>query len=156
VRVSGLPFGLAHRWHPGSDAVPPSRPKAGQMRSLNDLDTGTLKVCLTACGTLMEHKAYLPVGGLLVMFPGRYRDDIREALGLEAEDIPRCGKEHRPLDEMTSAEPDAAWGAVMVLLQERFTKVMDDPDLPKLLRAFQGDLAGQGTEREQIRASITS
>ena len=57
---------------------------------------------------------------------------------------------------MTSAELDAAWGAVMVLLQERFTKVMDDPDLPKLLRAFQGDLAGQRTEREQIRASITS
>jgi hypothetical protein len=29
-------------------------------------------------------------------------------------------------------------------------------DVSKLLRAFQGDLSGQKTEREQIRASIAS
>jgi hypothetical protein len=156
VRASGLPFGLTDRWHPGSNAVPPSRSKAGQMRSLNDLDTDALEVALTASDALMQDKAYLPGGGLLVMLLGRFRDDIREALDLEAEDIPRRGKEHRPLDEMTSAELDAAWGAVMILLQDRFTQVMDDPDLPRLLRAFHGDLSGQKTEREQIRASIAS
>lgn len=126
------------------------------MRSLKDLGTDALNVALTASDTLMEHKAYLPRGGLLVMLLGRYLDDVREALDLETEDIPRRGKEHRPLDEMTSAELDAAWDAVTTLLQDRFAPSMDDPDLPKLLRAFQGDLSGQRTEREQIRASIAS
>lgn len=126
------------------------------MRSLKDLGTDALKVALTACDTLMERKAYMPRGGLLVMLLGRYRDDVREALDMDTEDIPRRGKVHRPLDEMTSAELDAAWGAATTLLQDRFTRHMDDPDLPKLLRAFQGDLSGQKTKRKQIRASIAS
>jgi hypothetical protein len=126
------------------------------MRTLKDLDTDALKVALTACGTLMEHKAYMPRGGLLVMLLGRFRDDVREALDLETEDIPRRGKEHRPLDEMTSTELYEARGAATTLLQDRFTQHMDDPDLPKLLRAFRSDLSGQKTEREQIRASIAS
>lgn len=126
------------------------------MRSLEDLDTDTLKVALNAADTLMEHKAYMPPGGLLVMLLGRFRDDVREALGMETEDIPRRGKKHRSLDEMTSAELDAVWGAVMILLQDRFTGHMDDPDLPKLLRAFQGELADQKAERAQIRADMAS
>lgn len=126
------------------------------MRSLKDLGTDALKVALNACDALMERKAYMPRGGLLVMLLGRYRDDVREALDMDTEDIPRRGKVHRPLDEMTSAELDAAWGAVTTLLQDQFMRHMDDPDLPKLLRAFQGDLSGQKTEREQIQASIAS
>lgn len=126
------------------------------MRSLEDLDTDTLKVALNAADTLMEHKAYMPPGGLLVMLLGRFRDDVREALGMETEDIPRRGKKHRSLDEMTSAELDAVWGALMILLQDRFTGHMDDPDLPKLLRAFQGELADQKAERAQIRADMAS
>jgi len=126
------------------------------MRSLKDLDADALKVALTASDTLTEHKAYMPRGGLLVMLVGRFRDDVREALGMEADDIPRRGKEHRSLDEMTSAELDAAWGAVMILLQDRFTEVMDDPDLPKLLNAYQGALCAQKAQREQIQASMAS
>jgi hypothetical protein len=90
------------------------------------------------------------------MLLGRFRDDVREALGMDMEDNPRRGKEHRPLDQMTSAELDAAWGAVIILLQPRFTEHMDDPDLPKLLHAFQGELAVQRGEREQLRASMAS
>jgi hypothetical protein len=44
----------------------------------------------------------------------------------------------------------------MILLQDRFTAVMDDPALPKLLDEFQDKLTDQKTERAQIRAEMAS
>jgi hypothetical protein len=44
----------------------------------------------------------------------------------------------------------------MILLQERFRAVMDDPELPLQLEGFQGKLSGQKTERAQIRESMAS
>jgi hypothetical protein len=44
----------------------------------------------------------------------------------------------------------------MILLQARFTEAMDDPALPRLLDEYKEKLAGQKTERAQIRASMAS
>jgi hypothetical protein len=127
---------------------------------LKSLATDALKVALEASDALMLHKQFLP-SGLLLMLVSRFRDDTREAIGMEPERFPATerhgrGKIIRSLDELTSAELDAIAGAVDTLLQERFTNVMDDPELSKLLREFQGKLNDQKTERAQIQASIAS
>jgi hypothetical protein len=90
------------------------------------------------------------------MLVSRFRDDTREALGMEAERYPGRGQVVRSLDELTSVELDTVSGAVMILLQDRFKRVMDDPALPKLLDEFQDKLTDQRTERAQIRASMAS
>jgi hypothetical protein len=123
-------------------------------KPLTTLDTDALKVALSAADTMMSLKQFLPSTGLLVMLLSRFRDDIRDALEMESERFPGRGKVFRPLDEMTTAELGSAWGAVMILLQDRFTDVMDDPELPRLLAGCQGDLARQRTEREQLRAAV--
>ena len=124
------------------------------MRSLKDLHLDELEVALNAADALMQHKQFLPRGGLLLMLVSRFRDDTREALGMEAERYPCRGQVVRSLDELTSVELDTVSGAVMILLQDRFKRVMDDLDLPKLLDEFQERLTDQQTERAQIRASM--
>jgi len=128
------------------------------MRSLKDLDTDTdaLKVALDASDSLMKHKASLPPGGLLVMLLGRWRDEVSDALGMKRGALPTRGRERRSLDELTSVELGTVSGAVAILLQPRFTAVMDDPELPKQLREFDGKLSTQKTEREELKASVAS
>jgi hypothetical protein len=130
------------------------------MRSLNSLKPDELKVADDAAKALIGKKAFLPPGGLLLMLVSRFRDDIREVLGngadTDTEGLPRRGPERRSLDELTSVELDTVWGAVLILLQGRFTEVMDDPALPNLLEEFQDKLTDQKTERAQIRASMAS
>jgi hypothetical protein len=158
VRVSGLPIGLAHRWTPGLPVARRQR-KAENMRSLTELPPDALKVAHDAAEALIYKKAFLPPGGLLVMLLGRFRDDIREVLGngIDATgELPRRGREHRSLDELTSVELDTVAGAVAILLQDRFAKSMDDPALPKLLDEFRDKLTDQKTERAQIRAEMAS
>jgi hypothetical protein len=75
---------------------------------------------------------------------------------MEAERYPGRGKVVRSLDELTSVELDTVSGAVMILLQDRFTRVMDDPALPKLLDELQDKLTDQKTERAQIQESMAS
>ena len=126
------------------------------MRSLKDLHLDELEVALNAADALMEHRTFLPRGGLLLMLLSRFRDDIRDAIGMEAERHPGRGSVFRTLDELTSSELGTLAGAVDTLLEERFTLVMDDPELSKLLREFQAKLNEQKTERAQLRASIAS
>jgi hypothetical protein len=126
------------------------------MHSLTELPKDELKVALEAADALMQHKSFLPRGGLLLMLVSRFRDDTREALGMEPERLPGRGKMFRSLDELTSVELDTLAGAVDTLLQDRLTVVMDDPELAKLLREFQGRLNDQKTERAQIQASLAS
>jgi hypothetical protein len=73
---------------------------------------------------------------MLVMLAGRYRDDIREAL--ETEELPPAfqGREHRPLDELTSVELGSLSGAVVILLRDRFIGCMGDPAFAPMLREF--------------------
>jgi hypothetical protein len=128
---------------------------------LEKLDTDALKVALDAADTLMKFKAFLPRSGLLVMLTSRFRDDVREALRMEPEryaTTTNTGRGHtfKSLDDLTSTELDNIAGAAGTLLEDRFTAVMDDPELPKLLREFQRDLNTQKTERAQLQASIGS
>ena len=144
---------------PGLFAVPPTRTKAGHMPVLNPLDKldeEALKVALAAAEVLMQHKQFLPRGGLLVMLLSRFRDDTREALKMEPERYPGPGSVFSSLDDLTSPELDKVAGAVAVLLEERFTNVMDDPELPTLLRKFIKELDEQKAERAQLRTSIAS
>jgi hypothetical protein len=125
------------------------------MRSLSELPADELKVARDAAETLIDAREYLPAG-MLVMMLGSFRDDIREALSMEAGDRARRGREVKSLDELTTVEFGSLRGAVMILLQDRFTAVMDDPELPKQLAAFQDALEVQRLERDQIRASMAS
>jgi hypothetical protein len=124
------------------------------MPALTELPDDALLVARDACDVLIRFRAYLPPGGMLVMLAGRYRDDVREAL--EMEELPPAfqGREHRPMDELTSLELGPLSGAVVILLQHRFTGCVDDPALAPLLRELRGALDEQKAERQQIRASI--
>lgn len=123
---------------------------------LERLPEDARKVALQAADTLMQRKSFLPRGGLLLMLVSRFRDDTREALGMEPERYPGRGKVFLSPDELTSTELDTLAGAVAILLQPRFMAVMDDPELPKLLREYQGRLNDQKAERAQIRAELAS
>ena len=124
------------------------------MRSITDLPEDELQVAHDAAETLLRFRAYLPFGAMLPMLAGRWRDDIRDLLGLKRDELPHRGKEHRPLDELTSTELGTLADAVTTLLEVRFTSAMDDPALPKLLRDLANSLDTQSTEREQLQASI--
>jgi hypothetical protein len=126
------------------------------MRSLTELDPDALKVSLDAADTLMRLKQFMPGGGLLVMLTSRFRDDVRDALEMEAERYQGRGQTFRSLDELTSVELDSIAGAVSILLQPRFVTLMDDPELPRLLDEYQDKLTDQKTERAQIRKSMAS
>jgi hypothetical protein len=125
------------------------------MRSLTLLPEDQLKDALGAADALMEHKAFLPPGSLLFMLLGKFRDDTREALGMKLGELPQRGRERRSLDEMTTTELAAVIAAVAVLSEARFTGVMDDPALPRLLADFRQDLTAQDAERAQLRASVS-
>jgi hypothetical protein len=124
------------------------------MRCITDLPTDALEVARDSAETLMTFKAYLPPGGLLLMLLSKFRDDAGDLLDLEREPLPQRGRERRSLDELTSLELDRVAGAMIILLQGRFTSVMGDPVLPRLLREFHGDLNRQKAERAALRASI--
>ena len=125
------------------------------MRSLTELPADELKIAHDAAETLIDAREYLPTG-VLVMLLGRFRDDIREELEMEAIDQARRGHIVKSLDELTTVELGALRGAVMVLVQGRFTSCMDDPELPQGLAGFYEALEGQRRERDEIRASYVS
>ena len=123
---------------------------------LERLPEDALKAALEASETLMSLKQFLPRSGLLLMLVSRFRDDTREALGMEPERYPGRGSVFSSPDDLTSSELDKVAGAVATLLEERFTNLMDDPELPKQLRDFRKALDDQKIERAQLRASIAS
>jgi hypothetical protein len=123
---------------------------------LERLPEDALKAALDASDALMQHKRFMPRGGLLVMLVSRFRDDTRGALAMEPERYPGRGGLFSSVDDLTSTELDKVSGAVATLLEERFTNVMDDPELAKQLRDFCKALDDQKTERAQIRASLAS
>jgi len=55
---------------------------------------------------------------------------------------------------MTSIELDSLAGAVDILLS-RFTRDMDDPALPAMLRGYQEALSAETAERARISARFT-
>jgi hypothetical protein len=126
------------------------------MRSITDLPNDEHQVARDSAETLIAFKAYLPRGGLLLMLVSKFRDDIGDALDMDRGDLPQRGRERKSLDELTSVELDTVAGATGILLQDRFTSVMGDPALSRLLREFHDDLNRQKTEREQLRAEVSA
>ena len=125
------------------------------MPSLKELPKDQLTTARTATDSAFKLKAYLP-GNLLAMLLARWREDVGDALGLPRADLPSRGKERRGLDQLTSTELDTLSGAVVILLEARYTATMDDPGLSPLLREFGKALDDEKTEREQLQASIAS
>jgi hypothetical protein len=102
------------------------------------------------------YRKYVHVGPPAAVLVGRLRDDMAEALGMDLPEIPRRNGQVRParLDHLTSSEFSVIWGTVDALI-ERFTSLMDDPELPRLLRALREELVRERTEREQIAEELT-
>jgi hypothetical protein len=101
-----------------------------------------------------QFRPYL-TGRLLPMLVARFRDDAAEALRLEPRPaLPRRGEVRAAsLDELTSTELVTLWGAVDALV-ERFTRCMDDPELPGLLASLREQLAAERAERKEIAESF--
>jgi hypothetical protein len=95
-------------------------------------------------------------GRLLPVLVGRFRDDLTETLGMPLPEIPRRNGQVRPakLDHLTSSEFIAIWGAVDALI-ERFTPLMDDPELPRLLSALREELVSERIDRARIADELT-
>jgi hypothetical protein len=102
------------------------------MRSLTELPITDLRVAGDAVETVIEFRAYLPPGEMLVMVAGRFRDDIRELLRVPRLEPAHRGTEVKPLDNLESADLRRTAKAVGTLVG-RFTPYMDDPELIALL-----------------------
>jgi hypothetical protein len=98
---------------------------------------------------------------MLPMLLGRFRDDLAEAMSLELPPLPQRSGSVRPakLGDLTSAELDELSGAA-VALATRFTALMEDPALPKLLREFRDALVIEKVDRariaDELRARATA
>jgi hypothetical protein len=99
-------------------------------------------------------RSYLP-GRMLPMLLVKFRDDVAESLGMELPPLPQRSGPVKgvKLDDLTSSELDTLSGAVLVLAT-RFTALMDDPLLPKLLREFQDALVTEKTDRARIAEEL--
>lgn len=94
-------------------------------------------------------RSYLP-GRLLSVLVARFRDDTAEALGMELPPLPqRPPVRPAKLSELTSSELGTFWGAVDALV-ERFTALMDDPELPRQLTALREELVTEEADRARI------
>jgi hypothetical protein len=83
----------------------------------------------------LKFQPYTP-GGLLVIILGKFRDDLRDALEMTAEPPVQRGSLRLALHKLDSIEIGTVGGALMILRQARFTRIMDDPMLPQMLEAF--------------------
>jgi hypothetical protein len=103
------------------------------------------------------YRKYLFTSGrLLPVLVARFRDDLTEALGMELPEIPRRNGQVQAarLDHLTSSEFSVIWGAVDALI-ERFTSLMDDPELPRLLAALREELVSERADRARIADELT-
>jgi hypothetical protein len=102
------------------------------MPAITELPIDDLRVAGDAIETLIDLRAYLPADGKLLMLAGRFRDDIREVLGMPSLERPERGSKSKRLDELEDEDLDKLAYAVGSLVSE-FRKVMDDPDLVRRL-----------------------
>jgi hypothetical protein len=120
------------------------------------MTTDELREAHDAADTLISERfrPYLP-GRMLPMLLGKFRDDLAEALAIPLPELPQRSGLVRvaKLDDLTSGELDTLSGAVLVLVT-RFTALMDDPALPKLLREFRDALVIEKADRARIADEI--
>ena len=110
------------------------------MRNADQLDSGVVKNALEAADTLLSFRDFTPPHGLFVMLLGRFRDDLRDTLGMDYLRHAVRGTHRRALSELRQVELGTLAGALAVLRQERVTNIMDDPDLSPLLAGFAEDV----------------
>ena len=126
------------------------------MRVPTEVRPHELREAYEAVDTLISgrFRSYLP-GRMLPMLLGRFRDDLAEALGMALPELPRRSGAVKvvKLDDLTSSELDALAGSVLALVT-RFTSLMDDPLLPKLLREFRDALVNEKAHRARIAGEI--
>jgi hypothetical protein len=122
-------------------------------RLYKTFDADVLKAALQAADAVVRFKTYTP-RGLLLILVSALRDDIRGALGYSAEARQARGNVASPVGALTTAELETLSGAVGTLLQERFAPFMEDPELPRLLAGFHGDLMAEKAERAEPRARV--
>lgn len=108
--------------------------------AVHPLDAGAVKTALEAADVVLSSKDFTSPDGLLVMYLGRWRDDMREFLRMEPLRPAERGTQMRSLHELRPPELAALVKAAMVLNQDRFVKIMDDPRLPEMLEDFLGYL----------------
>jgi hypothetical protein len=122
------------------------------MRAPTEVRPEELRQALAAADTLISERfrSYLP-GRMLPMLFGKFRDDVAESLGLKLRPPPQRSGPVKAvkLDDLTSGELGTLSGAVLVLVT-RFTALMDDPLLPRLLREFRDALAIEQADRARI------
>jgi hypothetical protein len=102
------------------------------MPTLSDLPMDHLRAAGDAIETVLDFRACLPTDGMLIMLAGRWRDDIREELGVPPLNPASRGPERKRLDDLEDADLDRLFEAVLIL-NGRFTGYMDDPELLKCL-----------------------
>lgn len=125
------------------------------MRQLTDLPIADLRVAGDAAETLIDFRAHLPPEGMLVMLAGKFRDDIRDALGMKRLEPAYRGTEVRPLGGLTGAALDRLAKAAGILLG-RFTPFIDDPELITLLSGLHEMLCVQTAQRAQLREEVSA
>jgi hypothetical protein len=121
------------------------------MPAITELPIDDLRVAGDAIETLIDLRACLPADGKLLMLAGRFRDGIREELGMPPLERPERGSESKRLDELEEEDLDKLAYAVDTLVSA-YRKVMDDPELVRRLGdlnsalrllLFQRDCAGR-------------
>jgi hypothetical protein len=122
------------------------------MRAPTEVRPEELREAHDAAETLISERfrSYLP-GRMLPMLLGKFHDDVAESLGMELPPLPRRSGPVKvvKLDDLTSSELGTLSGAVLILVT-RFTMLMDDPLLPKLLREFRDALFIEQADRARI------
>jgi len=121
------------------------------MRAPTEVRPDELREAHDAADTLISERfrSYL-TGRMLPMLLGKFRDDLAESLGMELPPLPRRSGPVKvvKLDDLTSSELGTLSDSVLVLA--RFTALMDDPLLPKLLREFRDALILERADRTRI------
>jgi hypothetical protein len=118
-----------------------------------ELDPYVLKIALESVDTVLKFQAYTP-GRLFVMLVGRFRDDLREALKMDTLRPVVRGAERHTFDALNRTEVDNLAGAVLILRQERFTRIMDDPELIRMIEEFESALNAHKAKRPGVQAPV--
>jgi hypothetical protein len=125
------------------------------MPAITQLSTDSLREAGDAIETVIEFRDYMPFGGMLLMLAGKWRDDIREMLGMPTLDRVSRGPDRKKLGGLEDGDLDRLAGAV-ILLVGAFTRYMDDPELPRQLTDVLGMITLEKRARagaEEVRAS---
>ena len=128
------------------------RTKGRLMGDLSELPITDLRTAGDAIETLIEFRAYLPPEEVKATVCGRFRDDIRELLGLPIPERAERGYEERFLPELDDEGFNHLLHAVGTLVG-RFTPFMDDPELVILLKTLHDLLTVEEARRDALKAA---